>query len=137
MRTPLRLSLALLCGSLGCVGGPVSDWPGRSHDSPTGGRPAGSDDEEGVSKPSTRPVGETNGSNAGRMDAGVAAPPAIDARDAADAGAPDAGEACIAADARTCADPCTAAWQRVWEGEDDFATGDFARLGCDARLSDP
>ena len=131
MRTPLRLTLALLCGSLGCIGGPVSDWPAKTHDTPRGGgTPTGTADGEGVANPSTRPVSAPNDGSSATMDAGVAP------HRAADGGVDGASEACVRADAGACAaDPCSEAW--VQDGDDEVALGDFARLGCDPQLSDP
>jgi hypothetical protein len=138
VRTPLRFWIVLLGGSISCVGGPVSDWPSKSHDGPNGGRipgvPHGGDDTEDSVEPNAPPE---RPASAGRMDAGAAAPPGEGVQ-ASDAGADDAAVPCTATDAGACADPCEAVWHRVSDDDHDLAPDALARLGCDlAKLSYP
>ncbi|MET0344516.1 MAG: hypothetical protein ABW252_26115 [Polyangiales bacterium] len=126
MRWSLRVSLVVFAGSLGCVGGPVSDWPGKNHDDPSFGDP----EDESTSTPPPR--GGT-GSNAGRMDAGAAAPTSPADLDGADDGSASDGGAPCAPDASACRASCLDAGAPTVV--DPTAT---ARLGCpsDPSLSD-
>lgn len=112
MRWVLRVSLVLVAGSSGCVGGPVSDWPTKG--SNTGGKDDGDDT---VSNPQTPPS-----SGAGSIDAGLSAPVSGDGESARPDGGVDGGQPCDA-DAGACHARCVDT-----EPTDPAAP---ALLGCD------
>jgi hypothetical protein len=105
--------LALLCSSVGCFGGPTSDWPSKSSDDKGPGSPtSGADEDEDSTSdpkddedgPGKSPTPSTDDDNDGRGGGGES-PPGAGSADAGasarlDAGAPT-GDGGIASDGAT------------------------------------